>query len=176
MDHPRTRGEKSGMSRLLRYGKGSPPPARGKGNLSDSSCCMAGITPARAGKSFSQIYSVWRNGDHPRTRGEKNSIVTPLSLCQGSPPHTRGKATLRKSLRARRGITPAHAGKSLYTANSLHHDEDHPRTRGEKFPCNIRGYVKDGSPPHTRGKVTPSVLTIIDIGITPAHAGKRRRI
>ena len=70
------------------------------------------------------------------------------------------------------GITPAHAGKRPeYTfITSLY--EDHPRTRGEKRLCQVSLSGAVGSPPHTRGKVNPSVDNIDKQGITPAHAGK----
>ena len=73
------------------------------------------------------------------------------------------------------GITPAHAGKSLPPAQSRAALRDHPRTCGEKIrPCS-RGRFVLGSPPHMRGKEAGRAAPEAAGGITPAHAGKRRR-
>ena len=73
------------------------------------------------------------------------------------------------------GITPAHAGKRNYEENYTNHREDHPRTRGEKRGHGRKRLRRRGSPPHTRGKVNPTLDNIDKQGITPAHAGKRGR-
>ena len=92
-DHPRTRGEKT-----LGVGSFSPSPR---------------ITPAHAGKSNILGNLAGQGADHPRTRGEKPSIVTPLDISAGSPPHTRGKAGVKDIAGEVGRITPAHAGKRL---------------------------------------------------------------
>ena len=69
-------------------------------------------------------------------------------------------------------ITPAHAGKRPDQALNNRHPGDHPRTRGEKpllTQCKIH---EKGSPPHTRGKVSPAFTFSAKWRITPAHAGK----
>ena len=71
-------------------------------------------------------------------------------------------------------ITPAHAGKSGIMAMLAGLKKDHPRTRGEKLSCTPSTPTAPGSPPHTRGKVVPPVRVPDDLGITPAHAGKRQ--
>ena len=131
-DHPRTRGEKSVLMWLSKY--------------------RARITPAHAGKRHSPGVHRKRRGDHPRTRGEKLSIRFKSSSDLGSPPHTRGKGCGRRVRMFSMGITPAHAGKSSVAWQGRPAEEDHPRTRGEKF-----------------------ILVQIDCRcsrITPAHAGK----
>ena len=50
-------------------------------------------------------------------------------------------------------ITPAHAGKSAFVKRVFIKQQDHPRTCGEK--------------------IHHISATILSIGITPAHAGKR---
>ena len=52
---------------------------------------------------------------------------------------------------------------------------DHPRTCGEKINVQVKRIKRRGSPPHMRGKATFRSSSIIDWGITPAHAGKRLR-
>ena len=50
------------------------------------------------------------------------------------------------------GITPAHAGKSLFGLLSSAVFRDHPRTCGEKARAYCKIYNEWGSPPHMRGK------------------------
>ena len=70
----------------------------------------------------------------------------------GSPPHTRGKQTAQFSSRAKSGITPAYAGKTIALAEVGRDQADHPRIRGENLHKLINLVGKEGSPPHTRGK------------------------
>ncbi len=73
-------------------------------------------------------------------------------------------------------ITPACAGKSWsFAANHLEY-EDHPRMRGEKNGFLINYCLREGSPPHARGKVTPLNDISLQFRITPACAGKRSAI
>ena len=111
-----------------------------------------GITPAHAGKS--------------------PSIVTPLDISVGSPPHTRGKGYGARNDISQERITPAHAGKRSSVSSSVWQCRDHPRTRGEKFAIKSTNANELGSPPHTQGKATETISSISAPRITPAHAGK----
>ena len=71
-------------------------------------------------------------------------------------------------------ITPAHAGKSVTTNSSQRPCRDHPRPCGEKDALILSGTKDTGSPPPMRGKGHTLALSDLDIGITPAHAGKRQ--
>ena len=90
-DHPRMRGEKNHVPAVQFRNRGSPPHARGKAERSSIEPFPPGITPACAGKSFTENAVVLLLEDHPRMRGEK--IIFPFVLypCHGSPPHARGK-------------------------------------------------------------------------------------
>ena len=52
--------------------------------------------------------------------------------------------------------------------------QDHPRIRGEKEAAMGLYPGPVGSPPHTRGKESPTKAAITAARITPAYAGKRR--
>ena len=91
----------------------------------------------------------------------------------GSPPPTRGKVSKWQPDTTLFGITPAYAGKSSPFAFSCWRNKDHPRLRGEKLFQTAHSLYDLGSPPPTRGKASPFVLSIAGIGITPAYAGKR---
>ena len=133
------------------------------------------ITPAHAGKSTLLVAQSLFYEDHPRTRGEKQTVSVLVFLLPGSPPHTRGKALMWRAWSLMGRITPAHAGKSTSTAAPEIPARDHPRTRGEK-PCWFRvAFVLIGSPPHTRGKGKLQIPEFPLYGITPAHAGKRAK-
>ena len=110
-DHPRTRGEKRGGDVLKADRLGSPPHTRGKAAPVLHTPPGTRITPAHAGKRRYHNFRYLQDKDHPRTRGEKCTIIPVSSRKRGSPPHTRGKA-LQAIYEGHRGrITPAHAGK-----------------------------------------------------------------
>ena len=54
-----------------RFGEGSPPRVRGKGEVEDEPEVEPGITPACAGKRHGILAHAFRMWDHPRMRGEK---------------------------------------------------------------------------------------------------------
>ena len=152
-DHPRTCGEK--YIDLPPSGNrwGSPPHMRGKAGCSRWRMRLSGITPAHAGKSFQcfrKLRAVW---DHPRTCGEKLHPLQFSHTVSGSPPHMRGKVVMPPRFQRSRGITPAHAGKSLPPCAGTASNWDHPRTCGEKSTAGCDKYGQVGSPPHMRGKV-----------------------
>ena len=151
-DHPRLRGEKFPMSIVPFDGKGSPPLTRGKGTAQRQTPFLFRITPAYAGKSFRDGTKKRDRKDHPRLRGEKCVESSKNVGWKGSPPLTRGKAAVCKTLILRTGITPAYAGKSLTKAIASLCRRDHPRLRGEKRWPSSPPAGKKGSPPLTRGK------------------------
>ena len=112
-----------------------------------------GITPAHAGKSGAKPCEAQHNRDHPRACGEKNIEEWRILREAGSPPRMRGKEETNEGISKKRGITPAHAGKSLATDKQILSARDHPRACGEKS--------------------SDSAVVMVPSGITPAHAGKR---
>ena len=151
---------------------GSPPHTRGKVHPSDMGQAKAGITPAYAGKRLPGRQRRNPGRDHPRIRGEKLPTCFQDLIYQGSPPHTRGKATTSTPPVSRNGITPAYAGKSRRPQRWKSGGRDHPRIRGEKRLIPNWSTFRKGSPPHTRGKAHSSGQKEQRSGITPAYAGK----
>ena len=86
---------------------GSPPHGRGKG----CTCCcaspLARITPAWAGKSYTEFRFLHAKWDHPRVGGEKSSHAACCPGWIGSPPRRRGKAEQNTGQILTKGITPA---------------------------------------------------------------------
>ena len=69
------------------------------------------------------------------------------------------------------GITPAYAGNTNIRIAHMFQSWDHPRLRGEHFPCKSAKSNRIGSPPPTRGTLSFYYLTFYFFGITPAYAG-----
>ena len=73
-------------------------------------------------------------------------------------------------------ITPAYAGKRRDTDHMVKLEEDHPRLCGEKENGYVKIYRSLGSPPPMRGKGLDKRCTALVQGITPAYAGKSRKL
>ena len=103
-------------------------------------------------------------------------VVVFVTVLVGSPPHTRGIRVGQSFAGDEVGITPAHAGNTLKSAEPSSRIWDHPRTRGE-YSCPIQiSEDPAGSPPHTRGILPIGFPRSAPDGITPAHAGNTARI
>ena len=136
----------------------------------------SGITPACAGKSFQAAESRQAGRDHPRVCGEKARSSSPLYFLPGSPPRMRGKVPVDQCNNAATGITPAYAGKRALCFRTLSHMRDHPRVCGEKRSGKWPRHRWQGSPPRMRGKAPLFQLWLLPLRITPAYAGKRRKV
>ena len=90
----------------------------------------------------------------------------------GSSPLTRGKPLPLGLLDERRGLIPAHAGKTMWWLGGSAHGAAHPRSRGENGPTSYAGNITVGSSPLTRGKQGTAILHAAAGGLIPAHAGK----
>ena len=154
-DHPRTRGEKAGLMRVLTFTIGSPPHTRGEESMSDKEIDNLRITPAHAGRRLRDCSDWVAVQDHPRTRGEKLEISILPVTGLGSPPHTRGEDDRPREKVSANRITPAHAGRSVWRGRLCSCSRDHPRTRGEKTETRNPLRFNRGSPPHTRGEGNP---------------------
>ena len=155
-DHPRVCGEKFWALVRAVMALGSPPRVRGKGYDVVGRLGGVRITPACAGKSLmlpAQQSNCW---DHPRVCGEKTEEQKERAEYLGSPPRMRGKAGRGGQNLARRGITPACAGKSSiqHLTASLGefevqkgHPVPHLRQRLQVWPDHAR-HLRHGLIPH----------------------------
>ena len=84
----------------------------------------------------------------------------------------RGKPSLDTYRNNCRGITPAGAGKTLEGVEVDSTLKDHPRRCGENRGISTITLTKLGSPPQVRGKLTAFDGQPLELGITPAGAGK----
>ena len=108
----------------------------------------------------------------PRTCGEKCCTLLQQHGPGGSPPRMRGKGCCKHLMILVDGIIPAHAGKSSVRELLLIVSRDHPRMCREKGSFIILSEGMIGLPPRVRGKVTQAVFQPVQLGITPACAGK----
>ena len=90
----------------------------------------------------------------------------------GSSPLTRGKRLGLTRAWMRRGLIPAHAGKTGVVGVGWCGMGAHPRSRGENPHGSIRSIHHMGSSPLTRGKRPPGGGGSGEGGLIPAHAGK----
>ena len=72
-------------------------------------------------------------------------------------------------------ITPAYAGKSRKRIYGKSKSQDHPCVCGEKEKSAKNDMKSIGSPLRMRGKGQVLQRPLLEKGITPAYAGKRRR-
>ena len=109
---------------------------------------------------------------HPRSRGENLAFVVPIVLAGGSSPLTRGKPWSGCHPSGKRGLIPAHAGKTMTAIDARAWRGAHPRSRGENPRPAPRSTASRGSSPLTRGK--PALHAVAHSGgrLIPAHAGK----
>ena len=114
-DHPRVCGEKNAPVADADAGEGSPPRMRGKVLSPALVLSDVGITPAYAGKRRSPAFKCGGTGDHPRVCGEKSSSIMAQVRPVGSPPRMRGKVLLTNGALSIIRITPAYAGKRLFS-------------------------------------------------------------
>ena len=172
-DHPRLCGEKGILTVAVVTKPGSPPPMRGKDDLSGFVNEDQGITPAYAGKSQSVHGAGGADQDHPRLCGEKHPFNFIAKEPLGSPPPMRGKVLSDHANEGNGRITPAYAGKRRHAGRNGDYCKDHPRLCGEKI-VDLAGFADgEGSPPPMRGKVKLPAPCIPMPRITPAYAGKR---
>ena len=73
---------------------------------------------------------------------------------------------------SRRGLIPAHAGKTLRWCSRWRRGAAHPRSRGENTLIRADDKEFKGSSPLTRGKPVEGPRRLFERGLIPAHAGK----
>ena len=89
-DHPRIRGEHSGVSMVRRCKYGSSPHTRGAPRRRARRPAPCRIIPAYAGSTHVLAFRQALRRDHPRIRGEHSKPWKPRTRTSGSSPHTRG--------------------------------------------------------------------------------------
>ena len=150
-DHPRSRGEYSGTCSRYNEFDGSSPLSRGIPRNVQVLLILTRIIPALAGNTSRKHDAETPHPDHPRSRGEYQSVIP------------------QQRLRPR--IIPALAGNTWVWRSSTSLWRDHPRSRGEygnAIACLIYAL---GSSPLSRGIQIHTRCGKYIQGIIPALAG-----
>ena len=170
--HPRACGEN--MAEWWSWSKhnGSSPRVRGKRSGMTFPYLKTGLIPARAGKTMSPKSwpPTWRA--HPRACGENAPADRHKLRELGSSPRVRGKLQAAIPDRARRGLIPARAGKTLVRRAAMRFAPAHPRACGENPPRSRQGRRRRGSSPRVRGKPGRGPARRDPPRLIPARAGK----
>ena len=136
----------------------------------------AGITPACAGKTKCNQFSINPSEDHPRMCGKDSPSYQTKSSPLGSPPHVRERLIYLYVTLWNTRITPACAGKTAIAAFTHTLNWDHPRMCGKDRIQWISSSYRLGSPPHVRERHTLLITQISTDRITPACAGKTEQL
>ena len=113
---------------------------------------------------------------HPRTYGENADFTMSILVAVGSSPRIRGKLLPHPGRHDRRGLTPAHTGKTSRLQHTLNIHRAHPRTYGENRMMSFATGRIAGSSPHIRGKLRLVAFVISFGGLIPAHTGKTQSV
>ena len=151
---------------------GSSPLTRGKPRRFRALQHRRRLIPAHAGKTNLASFSKQFDRAHPRSRGENQRGLPALRHHCGSSPLTRGKLGNQPRPPPRRGLIPAHAGKTPRVRPTRIPRPAHPRSRGENVASRTLVILASGSSPLTRGKRFPLARVGVTEGLIPAHAGK----
>ena len=170
--HPRSRGENFATLACAGVRGGSSPLTRGKPSFSSPSRQSTRLIPAHAGKTLSHTTHLTPLTAHPRSRGENVNDYFVNYCVEGSSPLTRGKPWSARRRGSRRGLIPAHAGKTGARPRRRLGSPAHPRSRGENGECARQGPASLGSSPLTRGKLLREDYVPTKRRLIPAHAGK----
>ena len=151
---------------------GSSPLTRGKPRAGCLLVARDRLIPAHAGKTCGAPTSEARTTAHPRSRGENHRCRAEILARAGSSPLTRGKPAFSPRDQVKRGLIPAHAGKTAESAHPACPRPAHPRSRGENLSDEAEYQWRVGSSPLTRGKRIPYHAQWASRRLIPAHAGK----
>ena len=129
--HPRSRGENANTRTDALQSVGSSPLTRGKRDRALVRTDSSGLIPAHAGKTPPRRPPLTSTWAHPRSRGENCPKKCFRRRKCGSSPLTRGKRRFVGITTIKRGLIPAHAGKTIQGRNPSGPTRAHPRSRGE---------------------------------------------
>ena len=170
-DHPRIRGEHMSIGFRPDPDGGSSPHTRGARRRRRGCRRGSRIIPAYAGSTISWSSHPPEAADHPRIRGEHDSLSMEKFRARGSSPHTRGARCRAANPGPDPGIIPAYAGSTVLALIFTRAAEDHPRIRGEHPDGRRKSPPAPGSSPHTRGARRSWGVGFPPGRIIPAYAG-----
>ena len=150
--HPRACGENPVAALGGGGDPGSSPRVRGKQERKMGMLIIAGLIPARAGKTRSSTPAARPGPAHPRACGENSLRLRGSGEDPGSSPRVRGKRHRGRRRRTRPRLIPARAGKTFASCSSGAPTAAHPRACGENMRMGALDDTIAGSSPRVRGK------------------------
>ncbi len=114
--------------------------------------------------------------DHPRSRGEHETLAMSWVIDQGPSPLARGTLNLPLSEFAAARTIPARAGNTHFHTIAFEFSRDHPRSRGEHPIDYAAGDKTDGPSPLARGTQRRRLVQKDVRGTIPARAGNTAEI
>ena len=172
--HPRIRGERTGGQTALPSIIGSSPHTRGTPHPDAKCRPPLRFIPAYAGNATTRLPVSRPRSVHPRIRGERQFVMTPVSTSIGSSPHTRGTLSSSRQSSHHCRFIPAYAGNARRTPSLRRRATVHPRIRGERAANHYGDKKRGGSSPHTRGTRPSGVQNRPYKRFIPAYAGNAR--
>ena len=170
--HPRAGGENDQGAPDHGWPVGSSPRGRGKPGSAMRPVMVAGLIPARAGKTRRRLCLRLSPRAHPRAGGENGGVVEAGAGGGGSSPRGRGKPSRIPVMAVSCRLIPARAGKTRPCSSSTRARRAHPRAGGENLLFGAKSGPQRGSSPRGRGKPTHPQTEIASHGLIPARAGK----
>ena len=170
--HPRAGGENTRAPLVEVLAVGSSPRGRGKPPLGYADARCFGLIPARAGKTWDGIVTVFKTAAHPRAGGENPIFEATVSTIDGSSPRGRGKQRPHQHGTDEGRLIPARAGKTQSRPSLGFSSEAHPRAGGENLKMPPRPLPGPGSSPRGRGKPVRRAFGDLCPRLIPARAGK----
>ncbi len=172
--HPRSRGADCLATRGTGRSGGSSPLARGGRPGAALPYFSARLIPARAGRTPTASQAAVAAWAHPRSRGaDADRSETGLDA-GGSSPLARGG---RRRSSGRGGpcrLIPARAGRTAPYGQNTWAYPAHPRSRGADVPGDPQLAPARGSSPLARGGRVRLPISLPDVRLIPARAGRTR--
>ena len=156
----------------MRAVAGSSPLARGGPRREWPARHLAGLIPARAGRTCRSSTRPRSSRAHPRSRGADGRVLSGKNEQSGSSPLARGGRGMGRSPALHPGLIPARAGRTAECRRWGTRSRAHPRSRGADISQMCRHVSCTGSSPLARGgRVYPDRMWA-QFGLIPARAGR----
>ena len=144
--HPRIRGERGPLCRMIGPTGGSSPHTRGTRRCATWHVVCVRFIPAYAGNAPGSQGRSCQGTVHPRIRGERTVRRGDGQAGAGSSPHTRGTRTMAQTEAPTLRFIPAYAGNAR-PPNSIRCSRSvHPRIRGERTSNKLLIYRRKSEP------------------------------
>ena len=132
------------------------------------------VSPAHAGMDHDAGQDAGRTGGFPRTRGDGPNARFRAVKLNTFPPHTRGWTLVQTAQYRVAQVSPAHAGMDPCRHRASPWAACFPRTRGDGPRRSPSPSSHPKFPPHTRGWTVLDPRIVVQLRVSPAHAGMDR--